>query len=146
MAKGKSEKERVAKAVNKARGMVEKKGVKDYGFFSNVRPSDMKTTREYKVLKKAGAVKAEKKKYLSVSSEKPMPVKYKVSKADADTYNLLAKRAKDKGLKGAEARAAINKVMKGTARQVKVERERTVTRAKGIVNAQSKKRKNTNLG
>ena len=145
MAKGKSEKERAAKAVQKARGLVEKKGVKEYGFFSGVRPSEMKNTREYKVLKKAGAVKAEKMRYLSVASEKPSPVKYKVSKSDADTYNLLAKRAKAKGLKGAESKAAIEKAFKSTARTVKTERERSVTRAKGIVNRQSNKRKNTDL-
>ena len=145
MAKGKSEKERAAKTVDKARGMVEKKGVKKYGLFSGVKPSQKKNTREYEVLKKAGAVKSEKTRYLSVASKKESPIKYTTSKPDADTYNLLAKRAKAKGLKGAEAKAAIEKAFKSTARTVKTERERSVTRAKGIVNRQSKKRKNTDL-
>ena len=150
MAKGKSEKERAAKAVEKARGIVVRGGVqgkKELGILKNLttKPTDRKNTRKYEVLKKAGAVKAEKMKYLSAASEKPSPVKYAVSRPDSDTYNLLAKRAKAKGLKGAEAKAAIEKAFKSTARTVKTERERTVTRAKGVVNRQSKKRKNTDL-
>jgi hypothetical protein len=150
MAKGKSEKERAAKAVEKARGVVVRGGVqgkKELGVLKNLntRPSDRKNTRKYEVLKKAGAVKAEKLRYLSVANEKPSPVKYAVSRPDSDTYNLLAKRAKAKGLKGKEAKAAIEKAFKSTARTVKTERERSVTRAKGVVNRQSKKRKNTDL-
>lgn len=69
----------------------------------------------------------------------------KVKKTDVDAYNLLAKRAKAKGLKGAEAKAAIEKAFKSTARTVKTERSRSATRAQGIANRQSKKRKNTDL-
>ena len=89
MAKGKSEKERAAKAVDKARGIVVRGGVqgkKELGILKDIstRPSERKNTRKYEVLKKAGAVKAEKMRYLSVASEKPSPVKYAVSKPNSD--------------------------------------------------------------
>ena len=69
----------------------------------------------------------------------------KSKKTDVDAYNLLAKRAKAKGLKGKEAEAAIEKAFKSTARTIKTERSRTATRGQGMVNRQSKKRKNTDL-
>ena len=69
----------------------------------------------------------------------------KIKKTDVDAYNLLAKRAKAKGLKGKEAKAAIEKAFKSTARTIKTERSRTATRGQGMVNRQSKKRKNTDL-
>ena len=66
-------------------------------------------------------------------------------KTDVDAYNLLAKRAKAAGLKGKDAKAAISKSLDVISRQMKTDRGRSATRAKGIAKRESNKRKNTDL-
>jgi hypothetical protein len=75
-----------------------------------------------------------------------MVTKASVKKVDSDAYNLLAKRAKAKGLKGKDANAAIGKAIKGVSNRMKNDRQRTASRGEAIVRRESKKRKNTDLG
>ena len=151
--KDKSLQAKVAKAKDKAYG---KRSVKLYdqlafGKLSKAEKKNMNKMNAISVIQSSGADKVSIKdtgKYTKNKAGGGWPAKKliaTVSKVDADAYNLIVKRAKAKGLKGEEARAAIAKALKPTARTVKTERSRTATRAQGIANRQSKKRKSTDL-
>ena len=74
-----------------------------------------------------------------------MITKVSVKKVDSDAYNVLAKRAKAAGLKGKDAKAAIDKAIKSVSTRMANERGRTATRAEGIARRETKKRRNTRL-
>lgn len=133
--------EKTKKAKDKAYGTKEVKIYKKTTFKDYLEQNDRKVNRRTRVLDNARRV---------ISTRDTGGIMgttdlAKIKKTDVDAYNLLAKRAKTKGLKGKEAKAAIEKAFKSTARTIKTERSRTATRGQGMVNRQSKKRKNTDL-
>ena len=136
-------KAKVARA--KASGKVEIDTIKKEGFFSGKKPSDAKYTRKANVLANAKKLTPTKARDL-YSGGPTMVTKASVKKVDSDAYNLLAKKAKAKGLKGKDANAAIGKAIKGVSNRMKNDRQRTASRGEAIVRRESKKRKNTDLG
>jgi hypothetical protein len=148
MAKNKpmSTKEAAKKARSKASGKVEIDTIKKVGFVKALgqRPSDKKYSRKAKVLGKAGKLTATKTDRFYYAGPE-MVTKASVKKVDSDAYNVLAKRAKAAGLKGKDAKAAINKSIKSVSTRMANERERTATRAEGISRRETKKRRSTRL-
>jgi ElaB/YqjD/DUF883 family membrane-anchored ribosome-binding protein len=131
----------------KASGKVEIDTIKKQGVAERLRsrPSDKKYSRQATVLAKADKLTPTKaKKFYMAGPE--MVTKASVKKVDADAYNLLAKKAKAAGLKGADATSAINKALKIVSTRMTNDRQRTASRGEAIVRRESKKRKNTDLG
>jgi hypothetical protein len=129
----------------KASGKVEIDTIKKEGFFSGKKPSDAKYTRKANVLASNKKLTPTKAKDL-YSGGPTMVTKASVKKVDSDAYNLLAKKAKAAGLKGADATAAINKALKAVSTRMTNDRQRTASRGEAIARRESKKRKNTDLG
>jgi hypothetical protein len=151
MAKKKTEasslKKQAKKARSKASGKIEIDTIKKVGFVKSLgqRPSDKKYSRKAKVLSKADKLISATKTRQFYAGGPEMVTKATVKKVDSDAYNLLAKRAKAKGLKGKDARVAISKSLNAMSRQMETERNRTATRAEAIARREKKKRRNTNL-
>ena len=131
----------------KASGKVTIDTIKKQGVVEGLgsKPSDKKYSRQATVLAKAGKLTPTKAKDFYLGGP-TMVTKASVKKVDADAYNLLAKKAKAAGLKGADATAAINKALKAVSTRMTNDRQRTASRGEFIARRESKKRKNTDLG
>jgi hypothetical protein len=142
-AKGAKTTAQKAKAArDKASGTREIRLYKPQNVKDSLLTGDMKVSRSVKTLAKANKVISAR------NNAGPLGVTnvVKVKKVDSDAYNLLSKKAKAAGLKGADAEAAINKALKAVSTRMTNDRQRTASRGEAIVRRESKKRKNTNLG
>jgi BRCT domain type II-containing protein len=139
-AKSTAQKAKAARA--SASGTKEIRLYKEQGIKEGLGIKDIKINRGAKVLAKANKVIS------SRDNAGPLGIKnvVKVKKVDSDAYNVLSKRAKAAGLKGAEAEAAINKAFKTVSTRMTNDRQRTASRGEAIVRRESKKRSNKNLG
>jgi len=149
MAKNKpmSIKEAAKKARSKASGKVEIDTIKKVGLVKALgqKPSDKKYSRKAKVLGKADKIISATKAKQFYYGGPTMITKASVKKVDSDAYNVLAKRAKAAGLKGKDAKIAIDKAIKSVSTRMANERGRTATRAEGIARRETKKRRSTQL-
>jgi hypothetical protein len=131
----------------KASGKVEIDTIKKVGIVKGLgqRPSDKKYSEKAKSLGAAKKLTPTKSKQFYLGGPE-MVTKGAVKKVDSDAYDLLAKKAKAAGLKGADATAAINKALKAVSTRMTNDRQRTASRGEAIARRESNKRKNTNLG
>ena len=130
-----------------ASGKIEIGTIKKQGFIEKLgsRPSDKKYSQKTKSLSAAKKLTPTESKNFYMAGP-TMVTKASVKKVDSDAYNLLAKKAKAAGLKGADATAAINKALKAVSTRMTNDRQRTASRGEAIARRESNKRKNTNLG
>ena len=129
-------------ARDKASGTREVRLYKPQGIKEGLGIEDVKVSRGAKSLAKAGKVISAR------GNAGPLGVTnvVKVKKVDSDAYNILSKKAKAAGLKGADATAAINKALKAVSTRMTNDRQRTASRGEAIVRREERKRRNTNLG
>ena len=144
-AKTTAQKAKAARA--SASGKISIDTIKDFGIVKAMskKPSDKEYSEKAKSLSAAKKLTPTKSKEFYYGGP-AMVTKASVKKVDSDAYNLLAKRAKAAGLKGADATAAINKALKAVSTRMTNDRQRTASRGEAIVRRESKKRKNTDLG
>jgi hypothetical protein len=139
---------RAKEARSKASGKIEIDTIKKVGFVKSLgqKPSDKKYSRKAKILDKSNKLISATKTKQFYAGGPEMVTKASVKKVDSDAYNLLAKRAKAKGLKGKDAEIAIAKSLNAISRQMGTERNRSASRAEAISRREKNKRRNTNLG
>ena len=145
--KAPSVKKEAKKARSKASGTTEIDTIKKVGFIKSLgqRPSDKKYSRKALVLGSGAKVIAQTKHRRFYAGGPEMVTKVSVKKVDSDAYNTLARRAKAAGLKGKDAKAAIERSLGIVSTRMETERGRSARRAEAKARQNKSRRRNTPL-